>query len=123
VKHPKTIIPDGVYVGFVRSLFKDAYILLIGAACHGVVALLVYASLREPVYLILAPILVAAGLYRYVISIQAGGGAAVVDKQSAIVWERRFLIGGTIQGLAAGLFSFIAIYLVPSHFGEVAARQ
>jgi diguanylate cyclase (GGDEF)-like protein len=114
-------IPDDVYIGFVKSLFKDAYILLIGAACHGLVALLVYFNSQDPIYLGLTAALIAAGLYRYVTTKLAREGEVITDMQSALQWERTFLIGGTIQGLAAGLFSFTAIYLAPDPFGEVAA--
>jgi diguanylate cyclase (GGDEF)-like protein len=117
----KHTISDDIYIGFVQSLFKDAYILLIGAACHGLVALLVYFNSGDPIYLVLTAVLIAAGLYRYVTTKQAKGGSVIVDRASAMEWERTFLVGGTIQGVAAGLFSFTAIYLAPSPFGEVAA--
>ncbi|MGY6708771.1 MAG: putative bifunctional diguanylate cyclase/phosphodiesterase [Rhizobiaceae bacterium] len=114
-------IPDDVYIGFVKSLFKDAHILLIGAACHGLVAMLVYLNSGDPIYLGLTVALVAAGLYRYATTKQAKDGEVITDMRSALEWERTFFIGGTIQGLAAGLFSFTAIYLAPDTFGEVAA--
>ena len=113
-------IPDDIYIGFVRSLFRDAHILLIGAACHGTMAALVYRSSGNAIYLALAFLLVAAGLYRYHTTRRARGGAAITDIDSAYAWERTYLIGGTIQGLTAGLFSFTAIYLAPDTFGEVA---
>ena len=114
-------IPDDVYIGFVKSLFKDAHILLIGAACHGLVALLVYFNSRDPIYLGLTAAMIAAGLYRYVTTKQAREGQVITDMRSALEWERTFFVGGTIQGLAAGFFSFTAIYLAPDNFGEVAA--
>ena len=37
-------IPEDIYVGFVRALFTDASILLLGALTQGLVGLLVYFS-------------------------------------------------------------------------------
>lgn len=113
-------IPDDIYVGFVKSLFKDAHILLIGAACHGTMALLVYRSSGNLIYLALAAALIAAGLYRYQTTRSARDGEAITDIRTAYDWERTYLLGATIQGLTAGLFSFTAIYLAPDSFGEVA---
>lgn len=114
-------IPEEIYVGFVRSLFKDAHILILGAACQGVMALLVYRSSGEPVYLALGLGLVLAGMLRYATALWAKRGEIVTDKTSAKRWERVFLAGTLVQSLAAGAFSFTAIYLVPDQFGEVAA--
>ncbi|TJW48222.1 MAG: diguanylate phosphodiesterase, partial [Mesorhizobium sp.] len=62
----KTVeIGEDVYAGFVRSLFNDPGILLIGAFCHGLIGILVYFSSKQPVYLALAATMLAAGLYRY----------------------------------------------------------
>ncbi|MFN4272840.1 MAG: putative bifunctional diguanylate cyclase/phosphodiesterase [Aliihoeflea sp.] len=114
-------IPEEIYVGFVRSLFKDAHILILGAACQGVMALLVYRSSGEPVYLALGLGLVLSGMLRYATALWAKRGEVVTDKTSAKQWERVFLAGTLVQSLAAGAFSFTAIYLVPDQFGEVAA--
>lgn len=114
-------IPEEIYVGFVRSLFKDAHILILGAACQGVMALLVYRSSGEPVYLALGLGLVLSGMLRYATALWAKRGEIVTDKTSAKRWERVFLAGTLVQSLAAGAFSFTAIYLVPDQFGEVAA--
>ena len=58
-------IPEDIYVGFVRSLFDGAGILLLGAFSHGVVGLLVYGKTGDPVYFVLALLMTAAGLGRY----------------------------------------------------------
>lgn len=121
VSQSRSKIPEDIYVGFVRSLFKDAQILLLGAGCQGLMALLVYRSSSEPIYLWLGLGLVLAGMLRYAMALWAKRGEVVTDKDSARHWERVFLGGTIIQSIAAGAFSFTAIYWVPDQFGEVAA--
>ena len=41
--------------------------------------------------------------------------------EDALRWERYYIVAGTIQGLVAGLFAFVALYWAPDVFGEVAA--
>ncbi|RUM97429.1 EAL domain-containing protein [Pseudaminobacter arsenicus] len=113
-------IPEDVYVGFVRSLFYNAGILLIGAICHGLIGFLVFHKTEEPVYFVLAVLMLVAGIYRYH-SIRKVDPAAITDYASAIRWERYYLIPGAIQGLLVGLFAFVSIYWVPDMFGEIAA--
>ncbi|WP_421914900.1 putative bifunctional diguanylate cyclase/phosphodiesterase [Mesorhizobium sp.] len=114
-------IAGDVYVGFVRSLFNDPGILLIGAFCHGLIGLLVYFSSKEPIYLALSVIMLGAGLYRYY-GIRKGQRASNFDDyDTAKKWERYYLIGGTIQAFFMGLFCFTSIYLKPDMFGESAA--
>lgn len=114
-------IGEDVYAGFVRSLFNDPGILLIGAFCHGLIGLLVYLSSKHPAYLVLAAAMLAAGLYRYY-GIRRGLREGNFDSyESAKTWERYYLVGGTIQAFFMGLFCFTSIYLIPNIFGENAA--
>lgn len=114
-------IPDDVYVQFVRSLFDNAYMLLIGAGCHAVVALMAYWKSGEPIYGALAIALFGIGLWRYIdiTSFHRSGGIA--DADEAARWERRYVVKGAIQGFALGLFCFVGIYLVPDPFAEIGA--
>lgn len=123
MNYPKNSnIPEDIYVRFIRSLFNDAIILVIGAICHATIALLVYESTGKPIYLALAGLMLAAGLYRYdgIRRFHAGGGV-IEDFAAARHWERQYLIRGTLQGLMLGAFCFVSIYLVPDQYAEVAS--
>lgn len=113
-------IPEDIYVGFVRSLFDGAGILLLGAFSHGVVGFLVYWKTQEPVYFILALLMIAAGIGRY-FAIRKVDPSTIVTYADAQHRERYYIVAGTVQGLIAGLFAFVALYWVPHSFAEVAA--
>ncbi|MCC0037990.1 MAG: EAL domain-containing protein [Brucellaceae bacterium] len=112
--------PDDIYVGFVRSLFNEPGILLIGAFVHFLIGLLVYHHSQDTIYIVLAFGMLVGGLYRYQI-IKRGKVARIDDIETARQWERLYLIGGTIQGFVAGLFAFVSLYWSPDIFGEIAA--
>ncbi|MGD9913324.1 MAG: putative bifunctional diguanylate cyclase/phosphodiesterase [Rhizobiaceae bacterium] len=114
-------IPVDIYVRFIRSLFNDAIILVVGALSHCLIALVVFHRTGEPIYLALGATMLAAGLYRYygIRSFQKYG--EIVDLPSALRAEHHYLVGGTIQGFFLGMFSFTAIYWVPDMFGEAAS--
>jgi len=114
-------IAGDVYAGFVRSLFNDPGILLIGALCHGLIGLLVYLTSRDAIYLALAATMLAAGLYRYYGIRKGQREGCFDDVESARKWERYYLVGGTIQAFFMGLFCFVSIYVRPDAFGESAA--
>ena len=114
-------IAGDVYAGFVRSLFNDPGILLIGALCHGLIGLLVYLTSRDTIYLALAVTMLAAGLYRYYGIRKGQREGCFDDVQSARKWERYYLVGGTLQAFFMGLFCFVSIYVRPDAFGESAA--
>jgi len=114
-------IAGDVYAGFVRSLFNDPGILLIGALCHGLIGFLVYYTSGDPVYLLLGAAMLAAGLYRYYGIRKGQRRGSFEHAESARKWERYYLIGGTIQAFLMGLFCFAGIYARPDAFGESAA--
>jgi diguanylate cyclase (GGDEF)-like protein len=120
VKHSKDTIPEDVYVGFVRSLFLDPGILLIGACCHGIMGMMVYLRSDEPIYLVLTVMMLFAGLYRYVAMRQVQA-ESITDINTAVARERYYIIAGTVQGAVIGLFSFCAVYLYSDEFAELAA--
>ena len=113
-------IPEDIYVGFVRSLFDNVGILLVGAFSHGLVGLLVYWKTENPVYFFLALLMIAAGIGRYY-AIRQVDPASIVTYEDALRREQYYIVAGAIQGLAAGIFAFVALYVVPDVFGEVAA--
>ena len=114
-------IAEDVYVGFVRSLFNDPTILLIGAFCHGLMGFLTYYSSAKPVYLLLASAMLFAGLYRYYGIKKAQRAVNFGGYQTAQRWERYYLVGGTLQAFFMGLFCLFTMYFQPNTFGEVAA--
>lgn len=113
-------IPEDIYVGFVRALFTDASILLLGALTQGLVGLLVYWKTEEPIYLVLAVMMTAASLGRYV-AIRKVDPESIVGYETALRWERYYIVAGTIQGFCVGLFAFVSLYVAPDTFGEIAA--
>jgi diguanylate cyclase (GGDEF)-like protein len=118
VKKSTSSIPEDVYVGFVRSLFNDAEVLLIGGACHCLIALLVYTTSNEPIYLWFAAILFVAGVVRY-FNIRKGKSAEINSYAQARRWEINYLCTGFFQALTMGLFSFTTLYYRPDWFGEI----
>ncbi len=114
-------IPADVYVQFVRSLFDNHHVLLIGTACHAIAATLVYSHGGDPIYLVLAGLLLAVGAWRYAGMVGFHKGPGITDERSARRWENEYIFKGSVQGLALGTFCFTAIYLRPDSFGEVAA--
>jgi diguanylate cyclase (GGDEF)-like protein len=120
-KNKQNDIPVDIYAGFVRSLFNDAIILIVGALCHSLIALLVYERTGEAIYLALAVVMFAAGSYRYLGIRNFQKHGRITDFQSAVYWENYYLIGGTIQGFFLGMFCFVAIYVAPDTFGEIAS--
>lgn len=114
-------VPEDIYAGFIRSLFNDPAILLIGGVCHGLMSLMTYQSSGEPIYLWLAAALLAAGVYRFygIRRGQKAGNFRTIE--SARHWERYYLVGGAIQAALMGLFAIIALVVKPDPFGELAA--
>ncbi len=121
MKNNKNSIPDDIYAGFIRSLFNDPSILLIGAFCHGLMGLMTYHTSGEPIYVWLAGAMLLAGLYRYfgILRGQRAGPFATIEV--ARRWERSFLVGGTIQAASLGVFAITTLFFKPDTFGEIAA--
>jgi diguanylate cyclase (GGDEF)-like protein len=114
-------VPNDVYVQFVTSLFANAHILLIGGATYFLVALMVYLQTSVVAFLLMAPILALANLWRYL-------GIRAFQKldhplsfEEAQKWEQDYITRGIGQGLAVSLFGFLSIYLYPSSFAEIAS--
>jgi diguanylate cyclase (GGDEF)-like protein len=113
-------IPRDIYVGFVRSLFLDPGILLIGALCHGLIGLLCYFRSGELPYLILAVLMLCAGMFRFR-AIRKVDPHGIAEYESALQWERYYIAAGTVQGSIVGLFALFAVYWAPDEFSEIAA--
>ena len=115
-------IAGDVHIQFVRSLFDNARILLIGGACYAIIALMVYLHTHNPVYLAFAPILLAANVWRYlgIRSFHESGGV-LTSEADARRWERHYIIRGTAQGLSLGAFGFVSIFVYPNPYAEMAS--
>ncbi|MBN9249300.1 MAG: diguanylate phosphodiesterase, partial [Mesorhizobium sp.] len=113
-------ITEDVYVGFVRSLFENASLLFVAAFSQAVIGTLVYLKTSAPIYIVLTFLMVGVTLGRYY-AIQRVKRETIVTYQSALEWERYYLIAGTIHGAVVGFFAFTSLYIAPSLFGEVAA--
>ncbi|ESZ58719.1 EAL domain-containing protein [Mesorhizobium sp. C120A] len=115
-------IPVDVYIQFVRSLFDNAHMLVIGALCHATASLMVYWRNGQPVFLVLAGALLGIGVWRY-FSLRRFHrlGGSIHDALDATRWEREYILNGSIQGLMLGLFCFISIYVYSDAYAEIAA--
>jgi len=114
-------IPVDIYIRFIRSLFNDAIILVVGALLHCLMALLVFERTQDPIYLAMAALMLSAGLYRFYGIRKYEKFDLITDYESALRAEHYYLVGGTIQGFFLGLFAFLTIYWTPDKFGETAA--
>jgi diguanylate cyclase (GGDEF)-like protein len=115
-------IPADVYIQFVRSLFDNAHMLVIGAVCHATVSLMVYWRNGQPVFLFLAGALLGIGVWRYfgLRRFHTSGGV-IRDALDAVRWEREYVLKGSIQGLILGFFCFISIYWYSDSYAEIGA--
>jgi diguanylate cyclase (GGDEF)-like protein len=119
----KTVnVPADVYIQFVRSLFDNAHMLLIGAICHAVISLMVFWRNGQTIFLVLACALLAVGVWRY-FGLRGfhRAGAVMRDRRDARDWEREYIVKGSIQALLLGFFCFASIYIYPDPFAEVGA--
>ena len=115
-------IPTDVYIQFVRSLFDNAHMLLIGALCHAVISLMVFWRNGESVFLVLSCALLTVGVWRYCgLYAFHRHGATMRDGLDARAWECSYIVKGSIQALLLGFFCFASIYLYPDSFAEVGA--
>ena len=114
-------IPVDVYIQFVRSLFDNVHMVLIGAMCHAVIALMVFWRNGEPVFGWLAAILLGVGIWRYAGMLKFRRSGVIDDAESARRWEREYIIKGSVQGLALGFFCFVAIYIYSDGYAEIGA--
>jgi len=102
-------VPEDVYVEYVRSLFKSAGTVVIGAAIHAVLAFMAYWSSGEPIYVLWAAFMLSVGLWRYVGMRPYTGPDAISDAGEAKRRERDYVFRGSVQGMVLGSFSLIAL--------------
>ncbi len=114
-------LPQDVHVQFIRSLYDNVHMILIGAFCHVLMTFMSYWSTGQQIYLGLAVMLGAIGLWRYASMSQVVKEARLVDHKSAERSEKSYLVAGSLQGLALGIYCFVAIYVVSDSFSELAS--
>ncbi|MBZ9898385.1 EAL domain-containing protein [Mesorhizobium sp. BR1-1-6] len=117
-------IPSDVYIQFVRSLFDNAHMLVIGGVCYWILGLMIYLRTNNPLFLAFSFVLLSICLYRY-FGIRAfrKAGGVIADVQEAHRWERNYILKGSVQGLTLGALCFISIYVYPDPFAELAATS
>ncbi|MCA0004109.1 MULTISPECIES: putative bifunctional diguanylate cyclase/phosphodiesterase [unclassified Mesorhizobium] len=117
-------IPADVYIQFVRSLFDNAHMLVIGGVCYWILGLMIYLRTNNPLFLAFSFVLLSICLYRY-FGIRAfrKAGGVIADVQEAHRWERNYILKGSVQGLTLGALCFISIYVYPDPFAELAATS
>lgn len=117
-------VPDEVYVRFVRSLCDNAHMLLVGAACYGIMAVTVYARTQDAFYLVIAGLLTTIGVWRYWSIRQFNNRRGeLLDGEQARRWEWSYIVRASLQGLTLGSFCFYAIYVSRQEFAELSAMS
>ncbi|TIP81374.1 MAG: diguanylate cyclase, partial [Mesorhizobium sp.] len=117
-------IPADVYIQFVRSLFDNAHMLVIGGACYWILGFMIYLRTHNPLFLAFSFILLSISLFRY-FGIRAfrKAGGVIANVEEAQQWERNYILKGSLQGLGLGALCFISIYVYPDPFAELAATS
>ncbi|KRB34442.1 diguanylate phosphodiesterase [Mesorhizobium sp. Root695] len=117
-------IPADVYIQFVRSLFDNAHMLVIGGVCYWILGFMIYLRTNNPLFLAFSFVLLSICLFRYfgIRSFRKAGGV-IADVQEAQRWERNYILKGSLQGLGLGALCFISIYVYPDPFAELAATS
>lgn len=112
-------VPEDVYVQFVRSLFERRQTLLIGAACHMLVAFMAYLRTGWVPFGIVSGLLMAVGVWRFIGLRRSKEELDALDFETAHKWEFDYVVRGSIQGLLLGGFCFLAIYVYTDPFAEL----
>ncbi|RWA72728.1 EAL domain-containing protein [Mesorhizobium sp.] len=117
-------IPADVYIQFVRSLFDNAHMLLIGGACYWILGFMIYLRTHNSLFLAFSFALLSVSLIRYfgIRSFLRTGGV-IADVEEARRLERSYILKGCLQGLGLGALCFVSIYVFPDPFAELAAMS
>ncbi|MBE1707831.1 MULTISPECIES: putative bifunctional diguanylate cyclase/phosphodiesterase [Mesorhizobium] len=117
-------IPADVYIQFVRSLFDNAHMLVIGGVCYWILGFMIYLRMHNPLFLGFSFGLLSISLFRYsgIRGFRKAGGV-IANVEEARRWERTYILKGSLQGLGLGALCFISIYVYPDPFAELAATS
>ncbi|TGQ51376.1 EAL domain-containing protein [Mesorhizobium sp. M1C.F.Ca.ET.193.01.1.1] len=117
-------IPADVYIQFVRSLFDNAHMLLIGGACYWILGFMIYLRTRNSLFLAFSFALLSVSLIRYFgIRGFLRTGGVIADVEEARRLEHSYILKGCLQGLGLGALCFVSIYVFPDPFAELAAMS
>ncbi|MDN5926240.1 MAG: EAL domain-containing protein [Hyphomicrobiales bacterium] len=114
-------IPADVYIQFVRSLFNSVHTVLVGSLIHTLLAFLVFWKNGNPIYIPLGILLFGVGIWRYLGMLKFTKTGTIANRAEAAAWERHYVIRGSVQALAIGLFCLLAFYPFNDHFAEMVA--
>jgi len=123
VKKRTDEVPVDVYVEFIRSLFDNVHMVLVGAICHALIAYMVYWKGGETFFAAMAAALLAVGTWRYLSLLRFQRVGTIDDAGSAWRWERDYIFKGAIQGFLLGTFAFVAIYIYHDPYAELGAAS
>ncbi|TPI20485.1 MULTISPECIES: EAL domain-containing protein [unclassified Mesorhizobium] len=117
-------IPADVYIQFVRSLFDNAHMLVIGGVCYWILGFMIYWRTHNPLFVAFSFGLLSISLFRYFgIRTFLKTGGTIANVEEARRWERIYILKGSLQGLGLGSLCFISIYVYPDPFAELAATS
>jgi diguanylate cyclase (GGDEF)-like protein len=117
-------IPADVYIQFVRSLFDNAHMILIGGVCYGILGFMIYARTDNPVFLAFTFVLLFVSALRYqgIRAFHRAGGTLTSVKE-ARRWEQNYIVKGSLQGFGLGTLCFLSIYVYPDPYAELASMS
>lgn len=113
-------LPVDIYITFVETLFRDGVTLALGISAQTLLAFIVYLKTGAPIYLVVAGCLVVVGAIR-LWTIRKYRHYSIKTREEARYLENIYVVFGTLQALALGLFCFAGIYWARDPFGEIAA--
>ncbi|MGN6143600.1 MAG: putative bifunctional diguanylate cyclase/phosphodiesterase [Mesorhizobium sp.] len=117
-------IPADVYIQFVRALFDNAHMIVIGGVCYWILGFMMYMRTGNWVFLAFSFVLLFVSIFRYfgIRSFHRAGGT-IADVEEARRWEYHYIFRGSLQGLGLGALCFVSIYVYPDPYAELAAMS
>ncbi|MEO4000500.1 EAL domain-containing protein [Mesorhizobium sp. CAU 1732] len=114
-------LPLDIYIPFVQTLFRDSVTLAVGFAAQILLAILVFLSSGDPIYLGVALSLGTLAFFRLQSVRRYSDAPPPADRAEARERERLYIFYGAFHGFLLGLFCFITIYWSHDYFGEIAS--
>ena len=117
-------IPADVYIQFVRSLFDNAHMLVIGGVCYWILGFMIYCARTTRCSWVFLLCLLSISLFRYfgIRGFRQGWRRNSQCRRGAAVGAH-YILKGSLQGLGLGTLCFISIYVYPDPFAELAATS
>ena len=114
-------LPLDIYIPFVQTLFRDSVTLAVGFAAQILLAILVYLSSGDPIYLGVALSLGTLAIFRLQSVRRYSDAPPPASRAEARERERLYIFYGASHGFLLGLFCFNTIYWSHDYFGEIAS--